>query len=91
MKSNKLQLKKKFDSLVNKYDPWKQQIVIETVNGERVIELVEVEFSTSGKNKREFSLCGIGFEEVKGMELISQKVYEMIANDEVENIYIDSL
>ena len=91
MKSEIKQMQKKYESLVNRFDPWTEQIVIETVNGERVIELSEVEFSTSGTDKREFTLCGIGFEEVTGMESINQKVNEMIASGEVVNVYIDSL
>lgn len=65
------------------YDPWKQQIVLETNKGEMVIELMQ--------SDREFYLFCLCQETVKGLYAINQRVSEMIANGEVTNLYIDTL
>lgn len=79
-------LQKKYNKMAYQYDPWKQQIVIETINGECVIEL-----QTSD---REFHLIKVeqhDSQDIIGLDAINEKVSSMIANGEVKDLYIDSL
>ena len=79
-------LQKKYDKMAYQYDPWKQQIVIETVNGECVIELL--------KSDRQFHLIKVeqhDSQDIIGLDAINEKVASMIASGEVKNLYIDSL
>lgn len=80
------QLQKKYNKMAYQYDPWKQQIVIETINGECVIEL-----QTSD---RQFHLIKVeqhDCQDIIGLDAINEKVASMIASGEVKNLYIDSL
>jgi len=68
------------------YDPWKQQIVVETTSGEMVIELMT--------SDRQFHLIKVerhDSQDIIGLDAINEKVSSMIASGEVINVYIDSL
>lgn len=80
------QLQKKYNKMAYQYDPWKQQIVVETINGEYVIELLT--------SDREFYLIKVeqnDCQDIIGLDAINEKVSSMIASGEVKNLYIDSL
>lgn len=80
------QLQKKYNKMAYQYDPWKQQIVIETINGECVIELLT--------SDRQFHLINVeqhDCQDIIGLDAINEKVASMIASGEVKNLYIDSL
>ena len=86
MKSTNKQLQKKYNKMAYQYDPWKQQIVVETISGEMVIELM--------REDREFHLIKVeqhDSQDIIGLDAINEKVSSMIANGEVKNVYIDSL
>lgn len=79
-------LQKKYNKMAYQYDPWKQQIVVETINGEYVIELLT--------SDREFHLIKVeqhACQDIIGLDAINEKVSSMIANGEVKDLYIDSL
>lgn len=79
-------LQKKYNKMAYQYDPWKQQIVVETINGEYVIELLT--------SDREFHLIKVEQNDCQdfiGLDAINEKVSSMIASGEVKNLYIDSL
>ena len=79
-------LQKKYNKMAYQYDPWKQQIVVETINGEYVIELMT--------SDREFHLIKVeqhDCQDIIGLDAINEKVSSMIASGEVKNLYIDSL
>lgn len=78
-------LQKKYNKMAYQYDPWKQQIVVETINGEYVFELLT--------SDREFHLIKVEHDsqDIIGLDAINEKVSSMIANGEVKDLYIDSL
>lgn len=79
-------LQKKFNKKCLEYDPWKQQIVIKTVNGESVIQMLT--------SDREFHLIKVeqySTEDVVGLDAINKRVATMIQSGIVTDIYIDSL
>lgn len=82
----KKSLQKKFDKMSYNYDPWKQQIVIETTTGECIIELM--------RSDREFHLFKVEQHnnvDVTGLENIKTRVADMINSGNVVDIYVDYL
>lgn len=77
--------KRNYEALKYQYDPWKQQLVFHTKDGkEMVLELI--------RDDREFYLVTVeSTEEVKGLKAIDEKIITMIANKEINEMYIDSL
>lgn len=77
--------KKNYEILSNKYNPWKEQIVLEFNDGTTwVIELM--------KDDKEFYLfAGPKGSEAKGLRDINEKVWKLIEAKALKEIYIDSL
>lgn len=82
------QLQKQFNNIWNgtSFDPWKQQIIIDTISNEQLIIFLS-------KEDREWhmvpGLPTMTMEDATGMKAIEEKVNQMIANGEVANIYPD--
>lgn len=81
------QLQKQFNKIWtgSDYDPWKQQVVINTTDGELLIQL--------DRDDRQFTLMSgmptMTFEDIKGIEAITEKVKQLINDGKVTEIYLD--
>lgn len=77
--------KKNFEAIQYKYNPWKEQIVLEFNDGTTwVIDLV--------KEEKEFYLfAGPNGDTIKGLDKINEKVLQLINDKALKEIYIDSL
>lgn len=85
---NSAKLQKQFNKIWNgsSFDPWKQQIIIDTTNGEQMLILLN-------REDRQWHLMPglptMVMEDITGLKAIEEKVNQMITSGEVADIYPD--